>query len=147
MTHFKVNNQPSYKTFDGFLTDLFGNFENVLKQDYTGKTPPANIVETAEGYHLEIAAPGRNKENFKLKAEANLLTISYHETPAPADATTSTLKQVRKEFSIAAFTRSFTLDETTTTEGILAKYEDGLLKVFVPKKAVIPPTVTEIKVG
>ncbi|MES2777925.1 MAG: Hsp20/alpha crystallin family protein [Bacteroidota bacterium] len=144
MNFVKVNNRTATRTFDGLLNDLFGNFENVVGRDFNGNVPPVNIAETAEGYHLEFAAPGRNKENFKLKVEGKLLTISYEDAKTEE---AKDLKQVRKEFTINAFKRSFTLDEKTNAEGILAKYEDGILKVFVPKKEEVKPAVTEITVG
>ena len=149
MNFVKVNNRPATKTFDGLLNDLFGNLENVVGRDFNANMPPVNISETTDGYHLELAAPGRKKENFKLKVEGNLLIVSYEEVKneATTTETINNLKQVRKEFSINAFKRTFTLDEKTNAEGILAKYEDGLLKLYIPKKEMVKPAVTEITVG
>ena len=39
--------------------------------------PPVNIAETADGYHVELNAPGRNKEDFKINLDNGLLTIGY----------------------------------------------------------------------
>lgn len=144
MNFVKVNNRPAVRTFDGLLNDLFGNLEHYADKELNTNVPPVNINENADGYHLELAVPGRIKENFKLKVEGNLLTISYEEVK---NEEVKDLKQVRKEFSISAFKRTFTLDEKTTTDGILAKYEDGLLKLYVPKKEEVKPAVTEITVG
>jgi len=144
MTLLNVNNRPVAKTFDGLLNDLFGNLENAPARNFNLNAPPVNIAETADGYHLELAVPGRKKENFKLKVEGNLLTVSYEAIKSDA---TKELKQVRKEFTVASFKRTFTLDEKTNAEGILAKYEDGLLKLFVPKKEEVKPAVTEIAIG
>jgi len=143
MTFVKVNNRPVVKNFDGILNELFGNFENTAGKNVTASVP-VNILEATDGYHLEFSVPGRSKELFKLKVEDKLLTISYE--AAKAEENTE-LKQVRKEFNTNAFSRSFTLDEKTNADGILAKYEDGLLKVFVPKKEEVKPTVKEINVG
>ncbi len=149
MNFVKVNNRPAARTFDGLLNDLFGNLENVVGRDFNANVPPVNINETTDGYHLELAAPGRRKENFKLKVEGNLLVVSYEEVKNEETTaeTPNNLKQVRKEFSINAFKRSFTLDEKTNAEGILAKYEDGLLKLYIPKKEEIKPAVKEITIG
>jgi len=144
MTLLKVNNRPALKSFDGLFNELFGNLENLPGQNFTANVPPVNILETAEGYHVEMAAPGRIKENFKLKVEGNLLIVSYEETKTEE---TAEPKLVRREFTTAAFKRTFTLDEKVNADGILAKYEDGLLKLFVPKKAELKPAVKEITVG
>ncbi|MEO7313197.1 MAG: Hsp20/alpha crystallin family protein [Chitinophagaceae bacterium] len=144
MNFVKVNNLPAGRTFDGLLNDLFSNFENLPGRDLGNNQPKVNITETADGYELDFAAPGRSKENFKLKVEDKQLTVSYEAVKTEAAADT---KHIRKEFSVTDFKRSFTLDEKTNAEGISAKYENGILKLFVPKKEATKPAVTEITVG
>ena len=144
----KVNGNPA-RTFDGLVNDLFGNFNNIVGRDWTNNNvPPVNIVETAEGFNLELAAPGRKKEAFKLKVENNLLTISFEEKEAVKEEGQPQNKQIRKEFSTASFTRTFTLDEKkVNAENIVAKYEDGVLKLSIPKKEEVKPAVKEITIG
>ena len=50
------------------------------------------------------------------------------------EAKDETLKNIRKEFSNKGFNRSFTLDEKIDAANIVARYENGLLKVDLPKK-------------
>ena len=80
MTFVKVNNQP--KNFDGLMKDLFNeipaSFGKTFREDVLG-FPPVNIVESANAYHLEVAAPGMEKTDFTLKLEGNLLTIKCNE--------------------------------------------------------------------
>lgn len=144
MTFSKANTSPIVKTFDGLINDLFANFENIPGPNFNANVPPVNITETPEAYHLQLAAPGRSKENFKLKVEGNLLIVSYDEVKK---VESKDLKQVRKEFNMASFKRTFTLDEKTNAEAIIAKYEDGLLKLVVPKKEEVKPAVKEIIIG
>ena len=147
MTQFKVNNRPAVKTWNGLLNDLFGEFENTIGNKFNGGAAsyqPVNIVETEEAFHLEVAAPGRKKEHFSLKVENDQLTVGYEDkTEAPA----AELKFVRKEFKTAGFSRSFSLNEKVNADGIQAKYEDGILKVLLPKKAETKPEVKQIAVG
>jgi HSP20 family protein len=75
--------------------------------------------------------PGRNKEDFKINVDKGLLTVSYEKKE---EAETKEVKSIRKEFSFQSFKRSFSLDEKINAEGIEAKYENGILKVFLPKK-------------
>lgn len=144
MTLLKVNNRPAAKPFDGLMNDLFGNFEHFFSPNSAQNVPPVNISETTDGYHLELVAAGRTKENFKLKVENGLLSISYEE---PTTESTTENKQIRKEFTTGNFKRNFTLDEKVNADAITARYEDGLLKLFVPKKEEAKPLVKEITIG
>ena len=143
MTIMKVNNRPAFRNFDGLVNELFGNFEPLVGRSNTVNVP-VNITETAEAFQLEFAAPGRNKENFKIKVENNQLVISYEEK---TETEVAEQKQVRREFTLASFQRSFSLNEKVNTENIQAKYEDGILKVLVPKKEEVKPVVKEITIG
>ncbi len=77
-------------------------------------------------------APGRNKEAFQISVDKGLLTISYEKKE---EAKNENVKVVRREFSFQSFKRSFTVDEKINAEAIQAKYENGLLKLLLPKKA------------
>lgn len=135
MTLVKVNNSFA-KNFDGFVNDLFNEFPATF-----GKTvredvfafPPVNIVEKTDSYHLEVAAPGFEKADFNVKLENNLLSISAEKKNETKDETT---KVVRKEFTYKSFKRSFTLDEKIDAAAISAKYENGVLKLDLPKKEI-----------
>ncbi len=142
----KVSNRPAVRTLNGLVHDLFNDLENTL-MPYQGNAarqlPAANIIEDQEGYHAEVLAPGRKKENFVIGVEKNQLTISYSgetiETPVQ-------WKQIRKEFSLGNFKRTFHLDETIYTENFEAKFDDGLRIFFLPKKAELKPVVRNIEV-
>jgi len=143
----KVNGRPT-RSFDGLVNDLFG-FNNIANREWNNNnnSVPVNIVETAEGFNLDLSAPGRNKEDFKLKVENNLLTISFEAKEAVKEEGQKENKQIRKEFGVESFKRSFTLDDKVDADGIQAKYEAGLLKLFVPKKEETKPAVKEITIG
>ncbi len=136
MTMVKVNNRPALRTFNGLVHELFNDFENSfgpLNQTGVRNIPAVNIIENPEGYHAELQAPGRKKEFFTIGVEKNQLTIGYNEEKNEAQGD---WKQIRKEFSLDNFKRVFNLDENIIdAENIQARYEDGLLKVFLPKKA------------
>lgn len=144
MTLMKVNGRPAFRNFDGLVNELFGNFEGFNNRNWNNTLPPVNIVENEEGFHLEIAAPGRNKEDFKVKVENNQLFISYEEKK-PEEV--KDVKQIRKEFTITAFQRSFSLNDKVNAEAIQAKYENGILKLLVPKKEETKPQTKEITIG
>lgn len=125
---------------NSLLNELLNTFPSSWGRDFpvSNTVPPVNIHETNEGYHLELNAPGRNKEDFKVKLEKELLTISYEQKENTTD---NNYKTIRREFQYKGFKRSFSLDDQIQVEGIQAKYENGILKLFLPKieKVVINP--------
>jgi HSP20 family protein len=133
MTFVKVNNQAT-KNFDGFMKDIFNeipaSFSKTFREDVFG-FPPVNINESGNAYHLEVAIPGMEKTDFTIKLDGVLLSISAAKKEEVKD---ENLKSIRKEFSNKAFNRSFTLDEKIDAANIVAKYENGILKVDLPKK-------------
>ena len=132
MTFVKFNNQP--KNFDGIMKDLLNeipaSFGKTIREDVFG-FPPVNIFENLQEYILEVAAPGMEKTDFAITLEANILTINAVQKE---EVKNDALKTIRKEFSYKGFKRSFTLDEKIDAATIAAKYENGILKVILPKK-------------
>ena len=145
MTFVKVNNQPT-KNFDGIMKDIFNEipatFGKTFREDVLG-FPPVNIAESANAYLLEVAAPGMEKTDFTIKLDGTLLVIS---AAKKEEATEANLKSIRKEFSNKAFKRSFTLDEKIEAANIEAKYENGVLKLTLPKKEETKPSSKEITI-
>jgi HSP20 family protein len=125
----KIHN-PVQKNLNSFFDDFFNELPAFGKTINNLFTPAVNIVETAGAYHLELNAAGRNKEDFNITVDKGLLTISYEKKE---ETKTDDLKVVRKEFSLQSFKRSFTLDDKIDAEAIQAKYENGLLKLLLPK--------------
>jgi HSP20 family protein len=105
--------------------------------------PPVNIHETTDGYHVELSAPGRNKEGFKVNVENGLLTISFDKQE---QAENKDFKTIRREFSSKSFKRSFSLDDKVNADGIQAKYENGVLQLYIPKKEEVKIAAKEITI-
>ena len=118
--------------FPTFFDDFFGRgFENFNKDPWGTSTVPAvNIKEENNAFHVEVAAPGIDKKDFKVELDDDLLTISYekeHSTEEKGDYT-------KKEFSYQSFKRSFNLPKTVENTKIQANYKDGILHLMIPKK-------------
>ena len=120
------------KSINQMFDDLLMNFNETWKTEVTESNfmPQVNIHETNEGYHVELNAPGRNKEEFKINVENNILTISLEKAE---EKDVKEYKTIRREFNYETFKRSFTLNEKMNIENIQAKYDNGILKLFVPK--------------
>ena len=95
--------------------------------------PTANIVENEKDYQVELAVPGYNKKDFSIQLNENVLTIKA-ETKNEKEETKSNGQFTRKEHYYASFERHFTLPDTIKVENIEASYENGLLKITLPKK-------------
>ncbi len=145
MTLVKVNNGFS-KSIDGMMKDLFNEFPSAVSKTVREDVlyfPPVNITDKETEYLIELAAPGFEKADFNIKLESNILTIS---TEKKEDKTEQTGKAIRREFSTKYFKRSFTVDEKIDTESISAKYENGILKLALPKKEISKASATEINI-
>lgn len=145
MTLVKVNNGFS-KTFDGIMKELFNEFPAAVNKAVREDVlyfPPVNIVEKADQYLIEVAAPGFEKADFNVKLDANTLTISTEKKTSADDEKD---KLIRKEFSYRSFKRSFQLDEKIDTEHIGAKYENGILTLELPKKQIHQPDAKVINI-
>ena len=93
--------------------------------------PAVNITEQKNAYQVALAAPGLKKEDFKIDVEGNMLTISSEKEESKEE---KDKKFNRREYSYSSFSRSFNLPEEINKEQIEAKYEDGVLKISLPRK-------------
>ncbi|MCK5443063.1 MAG: Hsp20/alpha crystallin family protein [Maribacter sp.] len=105
--------------------DWFGGIEN-----YKSNVPAVNIKENEKDFELELTVPGRNKEDFNIEVNENVLTIS---SKTKIRENTEKENYTRKEFTYTAFKRAFTLPETIDEDSIKATYVNGILKFTLPK--------------
>ena len=116
------------------LTDMFQNFFDSDFNEFFGRRfsdPAANIIENPDSFQLDLAAPGMKKDDFKIHLENNILTISSEVEDQKLEEGKNF---TRKEFFYGSFSRSFTLPKIVDLDKIKADYEDGILKVMLPKK-------------
>ena len=108
---------------------LYGHHaHNLMKTD---------IKEKKDGYELEMDLPGFKKDEISASLENGYLTISASKG-LDKDEEKKDGKYIRKERYAGAMSRSFFVGEDLTQEDIKAKYEDGILKLSVPKKEKAP---------
>lgn len=116
------------------LADAFQNF---FDSDFVdifnrrGIDPAANIIEHPDSFELDLAAPGMKKDDFKIQLENSILTISSEVEDSKEEEGKN---YTRKEFHYSSFSRSFNLPKTINLDKIKADYENGILKVMLPKK-------------
>lgn len=127
--------------FSSFFDDLFtpnwvGELRN--RKDFGVSVPAVNIKETKENFHVELAVPGKKKEDFNIEIDHDILTISSEEKKEHEEKDEEG-RYTRREFGYSSFKRAFTLPENIDAKNINAKYEEGILKIDLPKKDVTIP--------
>lgn len=122
------------RTFLPSLADeFFGKdlFPTLWDYSTTSSMPTVNIIESKDNFIIELAAPGLEKEDFKIDLHNNVLTISSEKEEKSND---SNEKFHRREFNYFSFRRSFTLPNSVNADKIEAAHKNGILSVLIPKK-------------
>ncbi len=143
----KWNNPGMTNLFDDFFAKDLWNWGLDNNSSTQTTIPAVNIKETAENFVVEMAAPGMNKEDFRIELDGNTLTISSEHKQENTENEGE--RYTRREFSYQSFQRTFTLPKNVVDiEQINAKYENGVLQLLIPKKEEAkqkPPRMIEIK--
>ena len=120
-----LSNMPSL--FSNFFDDDWFNTDN----RWLARVPAANIQEKEDEFRIELAVPGMHKEDFQVSVDNGMLAISSEQQEENKEEED---EYTRQEFSYRSFRRSFALPDTVKSDDIQAKYEDGVLKLTLPKK-------------
>ncbi len=116
---------PFEREFFNRKNPLYGKHEkNLMKTD---------IRETDNSYELDVDLPGFKKDEINAKLENGYLTISATKG-LDKDEKDKKGNYIRRERYAGSMTRSFYVGEDVSQEDIHAKFEDGILKLTVPKK-------------
>lgn len=123
--------------FDRFFENDMFDWSNRNFSNTNTTLPSVNIKENNDAYHVEMAVPGLQKEDFKIELNNELLTISSEKKIEHEEKDGEIV--TKREFSYQSFKRSFTLPNLVEREGISAKYENGILHVQIPKREEAKP--------
>ena len=116
------------KWMDKFFNSPLDEFFNMGK---VINVPAVNVSETENEYKLIIASPGLEKTDFKVEVRDDILTISAEKTREEKDEKNG--RYNRREYNYSSWSRSFTLPDNTEGGKIDARYENGELKISIPK--------------
>ncbi len=112
---------------------IFDNLFNSAEGLYNAPLahlPAVNVKDKEDSFEMELAAPGKNKDDFKIEILNRVLTISSEEESTSEESEDD---YARKEYSYSSFKRSFTLPEHTNEKEISASYDNGILLIQIPK--------------
>jgi HSP20 family protein len=132
MTLVKFNNPKNNTLLPGF-NDVFESIFNdsFFNDRLTSRVPAVNISESENNFHVELAAPGLKKEDFKLSLDRNQLSVSVETSMENEDTQKNYSK---REYSYCSFVRSFTLPDSADDNKIEAAYQDGILRIDIAKR-------------
>ena len=111
MTLVKFNNGHR-NAANPWFNDVFNSLINdsTLNDRFVTKTPAVNIAETENEFHIELAAPGLKREDFKINLDKNVLSVSAEKK---AENVEEGKKYSKREYSYTSFVSSFTLPEVS----------------------------------
>ena len=124
--------------FDDWMDDFswmrdFGNVDRKLYGKHAGREMLTDVRDHEDHYEVEIDLPGFKKDQIQVELHDGTLTITAQKGLEQNEKNNEG-KYVRQERYSGMMSRSFYVGENMTEEDIKAKFEDGVLKLNIPKK-------------
>ena len=140
---------PMRRYEQSWLPEIFNDFFANDWMTRTNETAPAiNVIEDEKDYKVEVAAPGMNKEDFKINVtDDNYLVLTMEKKNESKDEDKKR-KYLRREFSYHKFEQSLALPEDVNKDDINATVHDGILTIEIPKVQITEkrPAVKQIEI-
>lgn len=115
---------PFFDAFDDFFKPIF--------YDDSAYSMRTDIKETDGGYQLAVEMPGFDKKDIKISLENGYLTISAEKSNKEEENKDKNERYIRKECSVSC-QRSYYVGDDIEQSSVKAKYENGMLNLFVPR--------------
>ena len=119
--------------FDDWMDFSFTDIDKALYGKHAKNEMKTDVRETEDGYELDIDLPGFKKDEVTAQLDNGYLTIQASKG-LDKEQKDKKGKYIRKERYAGSMSRSFYVGDAITEEDVHAKYEDGILKLSVPKK-------------
>ncbi len=114
------NTKPVF--FEDFINNFFGS--NIYND-----IPPYNIIDTDKEFLIEFSVPGFNKKDFSVEVEENNLKVSK----LFSEKNKLENNFFKRQFNYSQFEKNFRIPEEVNIEKIYSIYDNGILKIFLPK--------------
>ncbi len=147
----KKKDLMSYDPFEVMLS-FREDFDRMFRDFFTGFTTPTlsrkvfpaiDVCETSDQFVIEAEVPGMSKKEIKLSIKKDELVIEGEKKEEKKKEEESFL---RIERSYGSFRRSIRLPSEVDQSNVKAKYENGVLKIFIPKTEKEKPKEIKVKV-
>lgn len=132
-----------FDEMDRFFDD-WGRMTPARAYDERSFAPACGVSESDEHYSMSVDLPGMRKEDIKIEMFNNMLTISGERR---RESSEKDKKVQRYEKSYGFFKRSFTVPSSIEADKVEARYEDGVLELYLPKAQAAKPRHIEIQSG
>ena len=119
--------------FDDWMNFSFPDIDKALYGKCANNVMKTDVKETESGYEVDIDLPGFKKDEVSASLENGYLTISAAKG-LDKDEQDKKGKYIRKERYAGSMSRSFYVGEGVDQNDIHAKFEDGILRLSVPKE-------------
>ncbi len=142
----KNNGKPLLYGFRNLLDDFWGAdkfFEHDWLHAPHRYSPAVNIKDGEDRFDIEVAVPGMDKDDFQVEVENGILSISVEKEES---GETKEDDYTRREFSYHRFRRTFSLPDHVDPDSVEAKYNNGILKLSVRKRAIEKATAKTIEI-
>jgi len=141
ISRFSLSN-PLHGDLDTLLDSFFNTPLRAVQrtEDSYYSIPRANVSKGEEGYLIQLAAPGYSREDFDISVEDNNLTVSCSgesHTGISNDNSYTT-----QEYSYTTFSRSWSMPKESSSDGINARYDAGILTISIPVNTNMTKTLT-----
>jgi len=129
-----------FRLFEDFFNDwAFRSMEGRKTESWT---PPVDIIEKDGNLHLMASVPGMNEKEIELKIEGQVLTVRGERKSQESNG----YIYHQQESYCGAFSRAFTLPDSTDMDNIKAEYKNGILIITAPQKPEIKPRTIKINI-
>lgn len=118
--------------FDDWMDFSFPGVSRIAHSENTQNLMRTDVKETDQGYEIDIDLPGFKKEDIKVQLKNGYLGIQAVQN-VNKDQKDNDGKYIRRERFSGSVSRSFYVGDKVTEEDIRAKFEDGILKLSLPK--------------
>lgn len=125
---------------DTLLSDFFGG----SRRRWGNWTPPTDLYETDGAYTVETELPGFHRDDIQVTVERGLLTVSGERGRRESARNAS---YHMRERPAGRFSRSFSLPSSIDAERVEASFDNGILRIRVPKSEEAKPRQIEVSVG
>ncbi len=131
-SRFIVPRDPFHGFFDRVFENFTGDSDFVADSEAGGRTwlPAVDIYENDEAFVATADLPGLKKDDIDVSIEDNVLTVSGERKFEKADDS-GTFRRVERSYG--TFRRSFTLPRGVDSGKVVARFEDGVLTLTMPK--------------
>jgi HSP20 family protein len=135
-----MNALTRFERLDDMFPEMFRRFMRPVAMPGMSLDMPADIrvdvSENDKGYEIRAEVPGVKKDDIRVTIDRNLVSISTEvKREKESDKGAKGERALLREIYVGAASRSFTLAHEVDEKAALAKFEDGILKLSLPKKA------------